>query len=179
MVFSLYIYIYCCSTSARNSQCRCMRSDELEFDLQEVGKGKNKLKMPVRLGKSGSFGDVFSASHCQNTPVAVKKLKFPASADQLTSSDPARAAFAAFVAEVSFASSLNHPNIVRTLGGVVDPDSQPFCWIVMERLEKSLAEVTLLPSLNWHSCNAFVIPCRSHSITIKSSISTIATSLTS
>ena len=119
-----------------------MRSDELEFDLKEVGRGKNKLKMPVAF-KSGSFGDVYSASHCRSTPVAVKKLKVPGSADELASSDAARAAFAAFVAEVSFASSLNHPNIVRTLGGVVDPDSQPFCWIVMERLEKPLAEVTL------------------------------------
>jgi hypothetical protein len=89
-----------------------MRSEELQFDTKEVGKGRNKSEIQVRLGKSGSFGDVFSASHCQSTPVAVKKLKFPSNIQELSSSDTARAAFAAFVAEVSFAHSLNHPNIV-------------------------------------------------------------------
>ena len=125
-----------------NSLCRFMPSEELTFDTKEVGKGKAVSKTEVRLGKPGSFGDVFSAVHCEITPVAVKKLKYPNNAADLASYDAARASFALFVDEVSFAFSLNHPNIVRTLGGVVDAAFEPPCCIVMERLGKSLAEVT-------------------------------------
>jgi serine/threonine protein kinase len=59
----------------------------------------------------------------------------------MSSSRDCAAYFAAFVREVTFAFSLKHPNIVRTLGGVVDPEEEPPCWIVMERLDVSLAEV--------------------------------------
>ncbi len=116
-----------------------MPSETIVIDKREVGRSREL--QAVRLGKHGTFGDVYSAMHCNDTPVAVKKLKSPISAHDLASSDTARASFAAFVAEVSFAFSLKHPNIVRTLGGVVDALEEPPCWIVMERLEKSLAEV--------------------------------------
>jgi hypothetical protein len=117
----------------------CMRSDELAFDYREVKKGQPAKE--IRLGKPGSFGDVFSATHCDRTLVAVKKLKIPTKTNDLVSSASAAAAFAAFVKEVSFAFSLKHPNIVRTLGGVVDHQEEPPCWIIMERLNMSLAEV--------------------------------------
>jgi len=116
-----------------------MRSEELNMEYKEIKKGQPPKE--VRLGKPGSFGDVISALHCGVTPVAVKKLRAPSSADDVASSDLARASFAAFVSEVSFAFALNHPNIVRTLGGVVDALEEPPCWIVMERLQRSLAEV--------------------------------------
>jgi hypothetical protein len=116
-----------------------MRSETITIDKEEVG--RDGELQPVRLGKHGTFGDVYAAMYCNHTPVAVKKLKFPISAHDMASSDAAPASFAAFVAEVSFAFSLKHPNIVRTLGGVVDEKAKPPCWIVMERLEKSLAEV--------------------------------------
>jgi hypothetical protein len=118
--------------------CWFMKAEELKMDYIEVKKGKLR---EVRLGKAGSFGDVFSALHC-GLPVAVKKLRAPGTADELQSADPsaALASFAAFVTEISFSFSLNHPNIVRTLGGVVDAQEEPPCWIVMERLQHSLAE---------------------------------------
>jgi hypothetical protein len=117
-----------------------MRSDELVFDYREVKKGQPAKE--IRLGKPGSFGDVFSATHCDRAQVAVKKLKIPTKASDVAASAPAAVAFAAFVREVSFAFSLKHPNIVRTLGGVVDCQEEPPCWIIMERLSLSLAEVT-------------------------------------
>ena len=117
------------------SCCWAMRSKELQMEKKE------QSSKEVRLGKPGSFGDVFSGWHF-GTPVAVKKLRSPCSAMELASSDlDARASFAAFVTEVSFAFSLKHPNIVRTLGGVVDPREDPPCWIVMERLQSSLTDL--------------------------------------
>jgi serine/threonine protein kinase len=116
-----------------------MRAEELKMEYKEIKKGQPAKE--IRLGKSGSFGDVFSAVHCGATLVAVKKLRYPGKAEELASSDVARVSFAAFVAEVSFAFSLNHPNIVRTIGGVVDALEEPPCWIVMERLQRSLAEM--------------------------------------
>jgi hypothetical protein len=135
------------------SCCWYIRSDEISFDMKDVGRRKERQK--VSLGKPGSFGDVYAAKHCRvdldcegkpaaanlnfdGMPVAVKKLRSPVSADDLASCPDA---FAAFVKEVTLAFSLNHPNIVRTFGGVVDPKEEPPCWIVMERLERSLAEV--------------------------------------
>ena len=120
------------------SCCWTMRVKELQMDKKE------QSSREVRLGKPGSFGDVFSGWHC-GTPVAVKKLRSPCSAEELASSNlDARASFAAFVTEVSFAFVLKHPNIVRTLGGIVDPQEEPPCWIVMERLQCSLADVPVL-----------------------------------
>jgi hypothetical protein len=116
-----------------------IRSETVSFDKKEVGRSRELQN--VRLGKSGSFGDVYSAIYCNDTPVAVKKLKSPISDRDLASSETARASFASFVTEVSFAVSLKHPNIVRTFGGVVDALEDPPCWIVMERLDVSLAEV--------------------------------------
>jgi hypothetical protein len=117
------------------SCCWAMNSKELQMEKKE------QSSKEVRLGKPGSFGDVFSGWHC-GTPVAVKKLRSPCSAEELASSDlDARASFAAFVTEVSFTFSLKHPNIVRTLGGVVDPREDPPCWIVMERLQSSLTDL--------------------------------------
>ncbi len=124
-----------------NALCRFIRSEELKFEYKEFKKGQ-PLK-ELRLGNPGSFGVVFAALHC-GSPVAVKKLKSPTGVDDLISSDAARASFSAFVLEVSFASSLHHPNIVRTLGGVVDPSEDFPCWIVMERLERTLLEANLL-----------------------------------
>jgi hypothetical protein len=117
------------------SCCWAMKSKELQMEKKE------QSSKEVRLGKPGSFGDVFSGWHF-GTPVAVKKLRSPCSAEELASSDlDARASFAAFITEVSFAFSLKHPNIVRTLGGVVDPREDPPCWIVMERLQSSLTDL--------------------------------------
>ena len=116
-----------------------IRSETLSFDKKEAGRSRDLQN--VRLGKPGSFGDVYSAIYCNETPVAVKKLKSPISDRDLASSETARASFASFVTEVSFAFSLKHPNIVRTFGGVVDALEDPPCWIVMERLDVSLAEV--------------------------------------
>jgi serine/threonine protein kinase len=124
------------STMEQAQSCSwIMRTKELQMDKK--GESANN----VRLGQPGSFGDVYSAMHF-GTPVAVKKLRSPCSAQDLSSSKPAaRAAFAAFVTEVSFAFSLKHPNIVRTLGGIVDAREEPPCWIVMERLQCSLADM--------------------------------------
>jgi serine/threonine protein kinase len=84
----------------------------------------------VLSGNPGSFADVYAASYCGN-PVAVKVLRFR----------PCDTSLQAFKDEVSVCLSLVHPNIVRTFGGVFkDKADQPF-WIVMERLEKTLAEV--------------------------------------
>jgi hypothetical protein len=142
-----------------------IRSEAIEIDKKEVG--KKKEKQAVRLGKPGSFGDVYSAMYCNDTPVAVKKLKFPTSARDMASSDVARASFAAFVAEVSFAFSLKHPNIVCTFGGVVDASEEPPCWIVMEKLERSMAEVTSTSRAKSDYVTRFT--CRSQLITTTNS----------
>jgi hypothetical protein len=122
-----------------------MRSKAIAIDKEEVG-SDGELQ-PVRLGKHGTFADVYAAVYCNDTPVAVKKLRSPISAHDVATSDTARASFAAFLAEVSFSYSLKHPNIVRTLGGVVDALAKPPCWIVMERLDTTLAEVRNCPRL--------------------------------
>ena len=117
-----------------------IRSELLNFEQKEGKKGK---MIDVVLG-DGTFGDVYAATYCGER-VVVKKMKNPKKDAALTAAGTQ--ALASFLAEVSLACALNHPNIVHTMGGVVDEEEEPPCWIVMERLGQSLPKVEdLLPS---------------------------------
>jgi hypothetical protein len=109
-----------------------IRSSLLTFELKEDRKSK------VWLG-SGTFGDVYAATYCGER-VIVKKMKCPINCDAAQSASGSQA-LASFLSEVSLACALNHPNIVHTLGGVVEETKKPPCWIVMERLDQSLPKV--------------------------------------
>ena len=104
----------------------------MTFELKEDRKSK------VWLG-SGTFGDVYAATYCGES-VVVKKMKSPINCDAAQSASGSQA-LASFLNEVSLACALNHPNIVHTLGGVVEETEEPPCWIVMERLDRSLPKV--------------------------------------
>jgi hypothetical protein len=112
-----------------------IRSELLTFDQKEGKRGKI---LDVLLG-SGTFGDVYAATYCGER-VVVKKMRNPAKCDAAHSASVSQA-LASFVSEVSLACALNHPNIVHTVGGVVDEEEEPPCWIVMERLDQSLPKV--------------------------------------
>ena len=55
-----------------------MRSKAIAIDKEDVG-SDGELQ-PVRLGKHGTFADVYAAVYCNDTPVAVKMLRCPISA---------------------------------------------------------------------------------------------------
>ncbi len=109
-----------------------IRSELLAIEQKPGKKGK---MIDVLLG-DGTFGYVYAATYC-NERVVVKKMKTPKSgAAALTAAGSQ--ALASFHSEVSLACALNHPNIVHTLGGVVDEEEEPPCWIVMELLDQPL-----------------------------------------
>ena len=112
-----------------------IRSELLTFEQKEGKKGKF---IDVLLG-DGSFGDVYAATYCGER-VVVKKMKNPKNYDAAQSASGSQA-LASFLSEVSLACALNHPNIVQTIGGVVDEEEEPPCWVVMERLEQQLPKV--------------------------------------
>ena len=109
-----------------------IRSELLTIEQKEGKRGK---MIDVSLG-DGSFGDVYAATFCDER-VVVKKMKNPKNSAATRSATGCQA-LASFFSEVSLACALNHPNIVHTLGGVVDEEEEPPCWIVMERLDKPL-----------------------------------------
>lgn len=121
---------------------RCSWWIRSEFLTVEQKKGKNGKMVDVKLG-SGTFGDVFAAEYCGET-VVVKKMKNPMNRQAAESASGSQAV-ASFLSEVSLACALNHPNIVHTMGGVVDEEEEPPCWLVMERLEQSLPTVLVPP----------------------------------
>ena len=112
-----------------------IRSELLTIEQKEGKKGK---MIDVALG-DGTFGDVYAAMYC-GEHVVVKKMKNPKNADAARTPAGSQA-LESFSSEVSLACALNHPNIVHTLGGVVDEDEEPPCWIVMERLDFPLPRV--------------------------------------
>jgi hypothetical protein len=122
-----------------------IRGELLTIEQKEGKKGK---KMDVTLG-DGTFGVVYAATYCGER-VVVKKMKNPQNADAAHTVTGSQA-LESFSCEVSLACALNHPNIVHTLGGVVDEEEEPPCWIVMERMDQSLAKVSPHNLLNSRS----------------------------
>jgi hypothetical protein len=112
-----------------------IRSELLTFEQKESKKGK---MLDVLLG-GGTFGDVYAATYLGES-VVVKKMKNPINCEAAQTASGSQA-LASFLSEVSLACALNHPNIVYTMGGVVDEDEEPPCWVVMERLDQSLPKV--------------------------------------
>ncbi len=112
-----------------------IRSELLTVEQKEGKKGK---MLDVMLG-AGTFGDVFAAKYCGES-VVVKKMRNPMNCEAAQTASGSQAV-ASFLSEVYLACALNHPNIVHTMGGVVDEEEEPPCWVVMERLEQSLPKV--------------------------------------
>jgi protein kinase len=112
-----------------------IRSELVTIEQKEVKRGK---MIDVKLG-GGTFGDAYAATYC-NERVVVKKMKNPPTRDDAHTAAGSKA-LASFFSEVSVACALNHPNIVHTLGGVVEEEEEPPCWIVMERLDQPLPKV--------------------------------------
>ena len=111
-----------------------IRSELVAIEQKEVKGGK----MDIKLG-GGTFGDAYAATYC-NERVVVKKMKNPQTRDDALTAAGSQA-LASFFSEVSVACALNHPNIVHTLGGVVEEGLEPPLWIVMERLDQALPKV--------------------------------------
>jgi serine/threonine protein kinase len=91
-----------------------------QYFIQQLTLGSDisysDLKFGEQIGR-GAFGEVYKATYRGNL-VAVKKLFV---AQGLSQSEEIQKFFESFRKELEIISSLNHPNIVKCLGGCIQP----------------------------------------------------------